>query len=78
MAGRSSNDLPGSQALHRMKEQILGGLQEAPGVRPFGMQIEGGFTRPLGVDFEMPGLAKGLEGMDGEATDLVSRFLDDE
>jgi hypothetical protein len=59
--------------IERMVDHWLHTLQEPHGVRKAGVKVERGFVDPAGVKKEQPRIARGPEGLDGEATGFGAR-----
>jgi hypothetical protein len=78
-AGRAgaAADRTGTQAFDRVRQYLLGRLQEPRRVRLEGVELEGGFVRPFGVDRKHDGGPERFEEVNRHAALLGARGSDD-
>jgi hypothetical protein len=73
----ASGDLAAAEAFHWVGEQIFGGFQESHRVGQPGVEFEGGFVGPDGVDRERGRWPDRFEDVEGKAAGLGPADLDD-
>jgi hypothetical protein len=56
-----------------MSQELLGSGDKSCGVRQSGMQFESSLVDPLGINRELERSANGLEDIDSQAADFISR-----